>query len=64
MREQLERFRAFLGEVVQEVRRITWPRPREVAGATLVVLIAGVIVAGLLFVYDGAIAFLLRAVMR
>jgi preprotein translocase SecE subunit len=64
MREKLEQFRAFLLEVNQEARRISWPRPREIAGATVVVLIAGVIVAGLLFVYDGVISVALHAVLR
>ncbi len=64
MREKIDQFRAFLLEVLQESRRISWPQPREIAGATVVVLIAGAIVAGLLFLYDGVISVVLRVVLR
>jgi preprotein translocase SecE subunit len=64
LREQIEKFRTFLSEVNQEMRRITWPTPREIAGATVVVMVAAALVAVLLSLYDMIIAKALGVVFR
>ena len=48
MAEQVEKVKIFVAEVGQEVRRVTWPTWREIAGATAVVLAATAALALLL----------------
>ncbi len=62
MREKFEQLRGFLQEVVQEVRRVTWPTPRELVGATTVVLIATGFTVVLLAFYDMVVRVVLGAV--
>ncbi len=64
LREQIEKLRTFLLEVNQEMRRVTWPAPKEVAGATVVVMVAAAMVAVLLSVYDLVIAKVLGVIFR
>jgi len=64
MKQKIEQLKTFVQEVSQEIRRITWPTPREIAGATGVVLFATAVLAALLMVYDTAISAGLRAVLR
>jgi preprotein translocase SecE subunit len=64
MKQKIEQLKLFVSEVSQEIRRISWPTPREIAGATGVVLFATAILAVLLMVYDSAISAGLRAVLR
>ena len=62
MRAQLEQGKQFLQEVSQELRRITWPTPRELVGATTVVIITTLINVLLLAFYDMIIRMVLGAV--
>ncbi len=64
MREQIEKLRNFLTDVNQELKRITWPVPREIAGATVVVMVAAALVALLLSIYDAVISLVLRVVLQ
>jgi len=64
VRESFERARTFLGEVNQEVRRVTWPTPREIAGATAVVLAATALLALLLAIYDLLVSNVLNVILR
>jgi len=59
MREQIDQAKRFLQEVSQEVRRVTWPTPRELVGATTVVIIATVATVILLAFYD----FIVKAIL-
>lgn len=63
MRETIEKIRTFLLEVNQEIRKITWPSPRELAGATAIVLLATVLMALILGLFDLVIAQLLKVVI-
>jgi len=64
MRDKLEKLKIFLREVAQETKKVTWPTPREIAGATSVVIFSTVALAGLLAAYDWVISMALRAVLR
>ena len=64
MREQFDRFKLFLQEVSQEVRKVTWPTPREIVGATSVVIMATIAMAILLAIYDWFISQGLKVVMQ
>lgn len=64
MREKIEKIRTFLLEVNQEIRKITWPAPRELAGATAIVLLATVLMALILGFFDLVIAWALKLIIR
>lgn len=64
MREHFDRFKLFLQEVAQEVRKVTWPTPREIVGATSVVIMATIAMAILLAIYDWFISQGLKVVMQ
>ena len=64
MAEQVEKVKIFVAEVGQEVRRVTWPTGREIAGATAVVLAATAIVAILLAVYDLIVSRVLGIILQ
>lgn len=64
MREQFEKLKLFLQEVSQEMRKITWPTPREIVGATSVVIVTTIAMAGLLAVYDWFVSQGIKVVLR
>ncbi len=64
MRQQIEMVRTFVSEVNQEAKRVSWPLPREIAGATGVVLLATLLLSVTLFLYDMLISVALRFVLR
>ena len=64
MRQKIEQFRVFVTEVSQEARRVSWPLPREIAGATGVVLFTTLIIAVLLSLFDLLISAALRVVLH
>jgi len=64
MREKIEKLRTFLLEVNQEIRKVTWPGKRELAGATVIVLLATIMMALILGLFDLVIAQVLKLVIR
>jgi len=46
------RFKTFLGEVVVETKKVTWPTKREVVDTTIVVVIASFIFGVYLYLCD------------
>jgi len=44
--------RAYLAEVVAELKKVAWPTRREVFNSTVVVLIAVVFMTALIFLFD------------
>ena len=48
----------FLGEVVAELKRTTWPKRQEIVGTTTVVIIAMFIFAVFLFAVDYGLGIL------
>jgi preprotein translocase subunit SecE len=64
VKRKIEELKSFLQDVNQEVRRVTWPTPKEIAGATLVVVVTTAFLSALLFVLDFVIARLLDVVLR
>ena len=64
MKQKIDQIRNFVQEVSQEAKRISWPLPREIAGATGVVLFTTAILAVVLSLYDLVISAALRFVLR
>ena len=50
--ERLKRLKVFIGEVVAELKKTTWPAKREVYGTTVVVIVTVLICAAYLWVVD------------
>jgi preprotein translocase subunit SecE len=58
------RLRAFLGEVVVETKKVSWPNRREVVSTTTVVIIASFIFGTFLYLCDFVLLFLTRNVFK
>jgi preprotein translocase subunit SecE len=50
--EWIQKTRGFLGEVQSELKRTTFPSPKEVRGTTTVVVVTVIIFAVFLYVVD------------
>ena len=61
---QFERFRTFLTEVRNELRRVTWPSSREVYATTIVVILFSAFIGLYLFVLDFGINSLVQWIFR
>ncbi|MBP5699162.1 MAG: preprotein translocase subunit SecE [Alphaproteobacteria bacterium] len=54
----------FLRQVKQEVKKVTWPKTKEVMRATIMVIIIVAIAAAFFFVVDSIFAAIIRAIFR
>jgi len=61
---QFDRFRTFLTEVRNELRRVTWPSSREVYATTIVVILFSAFIGLYLFVLDFGINSLVQWIFR
>jgi preprotein translocase subunit SecE len=61
---QFERFRTFLSEVRNELRRVTWPSRREVYATTVVVILFSAFIGLYLFALDFGINSLVQWIFR
>jgi preprotein translocase subunit SecE len=61
---QFERFRTFLSEVRNELRRVTWPSQREVYATTVVVILFSAFIGLYLFALDFGINSLVQWIFR
>ena len=50
--KQRTRPRQFVREVVAELQKVAWPTRQEVASYSLVVLVASIVIAAIIFVMD------------
>lgn len=61
---RMDQLRAFVQDVNQEVRRVTWPTSKELLGATVVVVATTFVLAVVLSLYDLVISKALRAILQ
>jgi len=61
---QFERFRTFLTEVRNELKRVTWPSQKEVYATTVVVILTSAFFGLYLFVLDYGINSLVQWIFR
>ena len=61
---RLERFRTFLSEVRNELKRVTWPSRKEVYATTIVVILTSAFFGVYLFVLDYGINSLVQWIFR
>jgi preprotein translocase subunit SecE len=64
MREYVARVTTFLQDVQAETKKVTWPSRRDVAGSTLVVIVAVFIIAGFLGIIDFVLSLLIGALIK
>ena len=60
----LEKATTFLRESYAELRRVTWPSRKELAGSTLVVLIVVGIIMLFIALFDFLLTLAVRFIMR
>ncbi len=61
---QFDRFRTFLTEVRNELKRVTWPSSREVYATTVVVILFSAFIGLYLFVLDFGINSAVQWIFR
>ena len=61
---RFERFRTFLSEVRNELKRVTWPSRKEVYATTIVVILTSAFFGVYLFVLDYGINSLVQWIFR
>ena len=61
---RLERFRTFLSEVRNELKRVTWPSQKEVYATTIVVILTSAFFGLYLFALDYGINSLVQWIFR
>ncbi len=61
---RLERWRLFLSEVRNELKRVTWPSQKEVYATTVVVILVSIFFGVYLFVLDFAFNNIVQWIFR
>jgi preprotein translocase subunit SecE len=61
---RIERWRLFLSEVRNELKRVTWPSQKEVYATTVVVILTSVFFGVYLFVLDYGLNQIVTAIFR
>ena len=61
---RIERFRTFLSEVRNELKRVTWPSRKEVYATTVVVILTSAFFGLYLFVLDFGLNNLVTWILR
>jgi preprotein translocase subunit SecE len=64
MHEYVARVTTFLQDVQAEIKKVTWPNRKDVAGSTLVVIVAVFIIAGFLGIIDFILSLLIGALIK
>jgi preprotein translocase subunit SecE len=64
MMERWQQLVQFLQEVRNELKRVNWPRKKEVVGSTIVVIVSVFILSFFLGVIDAALQRVLTFVVR
>ena len=58
------RTRTFFGEVLEEMRKVTWPDRPQLVNSTWVILIFVLIVAGIIFMMDWSVRNVLDVIIN
>ena len=61
---RVERWRLFLSEVRNELKRVTWPSQKEVYATTVVVIATSVFFGLYLFALDSALLWLFQKILH
>lgn len=54
----------YMSEVIAELKKVTWPTSKDVSAATVAVIIAVLISAVLLFLFDSIWSYMIQKVIR
>ena len=63
LRDRVERFRTFVGEVAGETRKSTWPERQELVESTVVVIASVLILSVFVGISDKALVSLVKALV-
>jgi preprotein translocase subunit SecE len=59
----ITRTRDFIGEVMDELRKVTWPDQEQLKNATLVIIVFVIIVSAIIWLMDLGVRGVLRVIM-
>jgi preprotein translocase subunit SecE len=59
----ITRTRDFFGEVMDELRKVTWPDQEQLKNATLVIIVFVIIVSAIIWLMDLGVRGVLRLIM-
>jgi len=59
----LTKARAFTGEVVEELKKVTWPDAAQLRNATFVIIVFVIIVALIIWLMDTTVSWILRQII-
>ena len=59
----ITRTRDFFGEVMDELRKVTWPDTEQLKNATLVIIVFVIIVSAIIWLMDLGVRGVLRFIM-
>ncbi len=62
--QALTRARTFLEEVVDEIRKVTWPDKGQLRNATFVIIVFVIIVALIIWVMDLVVRFAVNGILN
>lgn len=60
MMASLTRARAFTGEVIDEIKKVTWPDSAQLRNATFVIIVFVIIVALIIWLMDTTVSWVLN----
>jgi preprotein translocase subunit SecE len=59
----MKRFQNYLKEVIQELKKVTWPTYEELKGSTIVVISFSIIMSAFLWVVDMGLTWIVSQVL-
>lgn len=59
----MQRFQNYIKEVIQELRKVTWPTMEELKGSTTVVIVFAIIMALFIATVDISLAWLINQIL-
>jgi len=62
--QALTRARTFLDEVVDEIRKVTWPDKDQLRNATFVIIVFVIVVALIIWVMDLVVRFAVNGILN
>ena len=60
----MNKIKAYLEDVIKEMRKVSWPKRKELVGNTVITLVGTVVISLFIFLADRAISGLLDLIYR
>jgi preprotein translocase subunit SecE len=60
----MNKIKAYIEDVIKEMRKVSWPKRKELVGNTVITLVGTVVISLFIFLADRAISGLLDLIYR